>query len=333
MSDTKQYKSAGYVASLVVVLVSVAFTSLLLVNRQLVIDHLSVWQYKPTNEIAAFADRTTMNETGEFLFYASRPSLEGTQAFNDKCSRHEKSTAILGCYDGNRIYIYDVPNAKLDGIREVTAAHEMLHAAYLRMDDAERQAVNALVEAEYAKLRTNENFLERMAFYARTEPGERDNELHSIIGTEVAQVSAELESHYKKYFIDRGAVVALHTQYASVFAELQVRSEEISNQMTRLKASIDNNTVAYNRQVSQMNDDIARFNDRAGAGEFASQAEFDAERSKLLARATSLENLRSNIGRDRDAYNTLRDELMIIASESEALNQSIDSSLAPAPSL
>lgn len=333
MLDTKRYRSAGYVASLVVVLVSIIVTLVLLGNRQQIVDHIAVLQYQPSSEIAAIADRTALNDHGEFLFYASRPSLEGTQAFNDICTRHEESTAILGCYDGDKIYIYDVPNPKLDGIREVTAAHEMLHAAYLRMSAAEQQAVNGLVEAEYAKLSSDSDFSERMAFYARTEPGERDNELHSIIGTEVASISADLEKHYEKYFDDRNKVVALHAQYASVFADLQSRSEQISSQMAALKESIDNETVTYNSQVSQLNDDIQNFNARANSGAFSSQAEFNNERKKLMDRADGLENLRAGISENHATYNTLREELLIIASESEALNHSIDSSLAPAPSI
>jgi hypothetical protein len=333
MSDTKQSKSAGYVASIIVVLVSIVITLVLLGNRQSILDHVSVWQYQPTGDITAFADRTTMNDNGKFLFFASQPSLEGTQVFNDKCSRIEKSTAILGCYTGSRIYVYDVPNQKLDGIREVTAAHEMLHAAYQRMGDAERKKVDGLVEAEYAKLSTDSEFADRMAFYARTEPGERDNELHSIIGTEVASVSPELEAHYANYFSDRSKVVALHTQYASVFAELQSRSEDLSAQLTALVASIEAGTVDYNREVKQLNADISDFNRRASGGEFETQAAFDGERSRLLARAANLEDMRAGISAQRAKYDALREELTSIASESEALNQSIDSSLAPAPSL
>lgn len=333
MSDTNRYKSAGYVASLIVTLVSVAITLVLLISRQQILDHLSVWQYKPTNEIAAFADRTAMSDRGEFLFFASQPSLEGTQVFNDKCSRIEKSTAILGCYDGSRIYVYDVPNAKLDGIREVTSAHEMLHAAYLRLSEQDRKEVDALVETEYAKLSNDSAFAERMAFYARTEPGERDNELHSIIGTEVATVSPALEAHYKKYFDDRSKVVALHTQYASIFAELQLRSEGLSTQLTTLAQRIETNSAAYNVAVNQLNQDIIGFNSRANGGGFSSQAEFNNQRSGLVGRAQALEQQRAAINVDREAYEALREELTSIASESEALNQSIDSSLAPAPSL
>jgi hypothetical protein len=294
---------------------------------------VSVWQYQPTDEIAAFVDRTGISDHGKFLFFASQPSLEGTQAFNDKCSRIETSTAILGCYDGSRIYVYDVPNPKLDGIREVTSVHEMLHAAYLRLDDAERKKVNGLVEAEYTKLSSDSSFAERMAFYARTEPGERDNELHSIIGTEVASIGPELEQYYKKYFDERSKVVALHTKYASIFAELQSQSEKLSAQLTELAATIEKSTAAYNSDVNQLNKDIASFNSRASGGAFSTQAQFNNERSGLMARAAALEDSRAAISEQRAAFNALREELLSIASESKALNQSIDSSLAPAPSI
>lgn len=274
-----------------------------------------------------------MTDRGEFLFYASQPSLEGTQMFNEKCARIEQSSAILGCYNGQYIYIYDVKNEKLDGIREVTAAHEMLHAAYLRMSDNERAKVDRLVEAEYTKLSGNQEFAERMAFYARTEPGERDNELHSIIGTEVALIDPELEQHYTAYFTDRSKVVALHTQYASIFYELQARGKELSAELERLADQIEAASGAYNQATVALNNDIQSFNERANSGAFSSQAQFNAERASLVARVEGLEAQRAAINSDRARYNDLREELVAIASESEALNRSIDSSLAPAPSL
>lgn len=332
MSDMNR-RSNGYIASLVVTAISVAITLFLVLNRQTITDHFYEWQYEPTSEISAFVDRTAMSEKGEFLFYASQPSLEGSQAFNEHCSRLEQSTAILGCYDGRQIYIYDVPNAKLDGIREVTAAHEMLHAAYIRLSDEKRAEVDMLLEQEYEKLKDDAEFSERMAFYARTEPGERDNELHSIIATEVATINPALEEYYKKYFNDRSKVVALHAQYASVFAELQSRAKELSQRLTQLADTIDAETAQYNAAVNQLNQDIAEFKQRAENEEFSSQEELDRELAALTARSVQLDGRLAAIQANRTLYNNLREELITIASESEALNRSIDSSAAPAPSI
>jgi len=332
MFNTKK-RSQGSIASLVILLLSLGVALLLVLNRQYVIDQISVWQYKPSSEVASIVERAGLNDNGKFVFYTAHPSIEDAVSFNQKCGRKENSTAILGCYNGQDIYIYNVTDARLDGIREVTAAHEMLHAAYARLNDSEKKHITALLMDEYEKLKGDKDFGMRMAFYDRTEPGERDNELHSIIGTEVSSISNELEVYYKKYFIDRSKVVALHEKYATIFNELQKRGEEISSQLTELGQTIERQSSQYNADVAQLNRDITSFNAEANDGKFTSDAAFQATRAALVARANALEVARQQINDAIGRFNELRDELTAVASESEALNKSLDSSLAPAPSL
>jgi len=302
-------------------------------NKQLIVDKFSVWQYQPGEAVVSLASRARMSETGKFYFYASQPAIESAEKFNQECTRQEESTAILGCYNGRFIYIYNVTDSRLDGIREVTAAHEMLHAAYDRLPPNEKAKVNTLLEVEYAKIKDDKEFAERMEFYARTEPGERANELHSIIGTEVANLPTELEAYYKKYFDNRSDIVALHEKYASVFMGLQKRSDEISKQLEDIAAKINTQSTAYNIAIEQLNRDIAAFNAKSANGSFTSQMLFQTERNSLLARARVLEQNRSTINSLITQYNQLREELETVASQSDALNKSINSSLAPAPSL
>ena len=326
-------RSKGSVASAVLAVLFIALAGLLWFNRQTVIDHLSVWQYQPGQEVVDIAARAGMNGNGTFLFYTGHPSIEDATNFNQKCSRKEASSAVLGCYNGQNIFIYNVKDPRLDGIREVTAAHEMLHAVYARLDDAERRRVNILLEAEYDKLKDRPEFAERMAFYERTEPGERDNELHSIIATEVGSISTELEDYYKGYFSNRSQVVALHEKYAAVFSDLQKRSEVLSARLSQLAGTIDAESNRYNADVSKLKQDIASFNARANSGGFASDTAFQSERSALIERGKQIDARRVAISASIAEYNQLREELAAVASESEALNRSIDSSLAPAPSL
>ncbi len=306
----------------------------LLLNRQFIIDQITVWQYKPTTEVATIATTASFSDNGKFVYYASQPSIESTQLFNDACGRTEQTTAVLGCYSADRIYIYNITNEKLAGIKEVTAAHEMLHAAYQRLSDADTKSVNALLEVEYEKLKNDQKFAERMAFYARSEPGERENELHSIIGTEIASISPALETYYKRYFTDRQKTVALYTGYSAVFKQINERSTELSNSLKTLATKIEAATNRYNTSVKSLNQDIAAFNAKASAsGGFSSQSEFRAEQSALTGRAASLDADRAAIAADLATYRAQRAELESISAESAALNQSIDSSLAPAPSL
>jgi hypothetical protein len=332
MSSTN-HRSRGHYLGIVAGVISALIALLLILNRQYIIDQINIWQYHPTSAVEQLLERSSMNSKGKFYFYASLPAVESTQVFNDKCGRKEESTAILGCYTAQRIYIYDVQDARLDGIREVTAAHEMLHAAYERMNNSERTSVNALLEAEYEKLKNNAELSERMAFYDRTEPGQRDNELHSVIGTEIAAISPELEAHYKKYFTNRQSVVALHSKYASVFLDLQTRSKELISELKALGDSIEKDTQTYNKDVGQLNQDIQAFNRQANSGEFSSEAQFESQRSNLMNRTNQLDAKRIQINNNVARYETLRQELESVASESETLNRSIDSSLAPAPSL
>jgi predicted nucleic acid-binding Zn-ribbon protein len=332
MSSAK-VKKHGHWKGLIVALFCLVLAGVLFWNRQYVVDQVNVWQYQPSTEMSAIVERSGIDGTGEFYFYASHPSLLDAAAFNETCERKEETTAILGCYNGQYIYVYNVTDAKLDGVREVTAAHEMLHAAYARLSDDEKQRIQRLIDAEYEKLKSDADLAERLAFYDRTEPGERYNELHSIIGTEVASVSSELENHYAKYFGDRGKTVRLYNQYSEVFKELEQRGESLSQQLDQLADQIEGESAAYNTDVSQFDRDVESFNRRAENGEFSSQAAFDSERAQLVARGDALEARRRAINDKVSQYEELRAELAGIATQSEALNRSIDSNLAPAPSL
>jgi hypothetical protein len=332
MSGAKQ-SGSGHVVSIIAAIACVAAAALLLINRQYVLDQVAVWQFAPGSDVASLASRSGMSGKGTFYFYASKPAVEDAQKFNSACERKEASTAILGCYTGQNIHVYNVTDVRLDGIKEVTAAHEMLHAAYARLGGNEKKKVDALLEAEYKKLKDNPDFSERMAFYSRTEPGERANELHSVIGTEVASISPELEAHYSAYFSDRSKVVGLHAKYAKVFSDLQAKGKALSAQLTTLGNKIEADSARYNADVSALNSDIGNFNSRASGGGFSSQEEFEKERAALVSRANGLEARRNVINDEVAEYNSLRQELAAVSSQSEALNRSVDSSLAPAPSL
>lgn len=324
---------SGFAVTFIFSLILIAGSLLLVANRQYIVDQITVWEYQPTSEIASLAERASLNDNGKFLFYASQPKLDGTQDFNAECERTETVTSILGCYNDNRIYLYDVTDSRLDGIREVTAAHETMHAVYYRFSENEKNIVNQLIEAEYKKLKVDKDFTELMAFYDRTEPGQRDNELFSIIATQVTDIDSRLESYYKRYFYNRQVVVALYDKYSSVFTELEDKANALATQINALAASISKRSDQYNADVNQLNSDIRSFDARAVSGDFTSQAQFAAERAVLIERVSELNALRSSVSDDISEYYSLLAEYNSIASESEKLNNSIDSTLAPAPSV
>lgn len=324
-------RKRSFIGSLAVSIMLLALSLFITFNRQLLTDALHFWTYHPTSQMKSVTSRAAFTDSGLFTFYAVQPEIATGEQFNSKCNQREEGTAILGCYVNDRIYLFDVTDERLDGIKEVTAAHEMLHAVYQRLSDDERTKVNALVEKEYEKLQSNPSFAERMAFYARTEPGERDNELHSIIGTEVGSISSELERHYAKYFKNRKAILALFDGYNSVFLDLDKQAKALSAQLDTLSKKIDADMLSYGSDVKELNADIEAFNRRAESGGFATITAFNVERKKLQNRLAAVTSLRAEINTDIERYNALRKEYNQSVTESNNLYKSIDSTLAPAP--
>jgi hypothetical protein len=310
------------------------FAGWLLFNQQHVKDQISIWAYTRTDEIKVIEERVDFSPQGSFYFLATQPVIADADDFNRDCPRQEPGSPILGCYALGRIHIYDITNEQLDGIEEVTAAHEMLHAVWERMDANERKRIGSLLRNEYANIADTE-LKERMDYYARTEPGEFENELHSIIGTEMSGISPELETYYARYFDDRQKVIDLHNKYDAVFKTLSTQSETLYAELVALGESIEARSAQYNIDVTQLSADIQSFNSRADSGSFSSLSEFNQERAALVARSNQVEADRLSIKADIAIYDQKYEQYQQLALQIESLNKSIDSvqDLQPAPSL
>lgn len=304
------------------------------INRQYVIDQITVWVFKPTAEVSSFVGRAGLNQTGAFYLYASQAEVDDRSAFNNACGNllNEK-TVVLGCYTGlgRRIYIYRVTDAQLDGVEDVTAAHEMLHAAYDRLSDSDRTKVDALLVAQ-EKTITDQRILDLIKDYQQSEPTQVVNELHSIFGTEVRNLSPELEAYYSRYFSNRLATVSLKEKYEAVFTNLAAKQKQLIDSMNSIAADVANRQAAYTAALATLNADVAAFNAWARSGQ-ATQTEFNTRRAALEARVAALDAERTAINAEIDTYNALKAQLDSLNIQAETLNQHIDSKLSPAPTL
>lgn len=332
--SNKKRRYVGPIIAGVLSLLIFLFAGWLLLNRQYAVDQVTVWSFQPSSEVKAIEERADFTSKGEFYFYASQPEVASGDRFNQGCPRYEVGSPILGCYTTGKIYIFDVTNEKLAGIEEVTAAHEMLHAVWERMSDSEKREIGALLRAAYYH-RADEDLITRMEYYERTEPGQFENELHAILGTEVPNLGDALEEYYAQFFENRQTILALHDGYSSVFESLSERSEELYDDLIALEQAITTKTALYNSDVAQLSSDIDDFNSRASRGAFASTSQFNQERAALMARSDQLEADRTAINNDIDRYNSKYEEYQEVASQIEALNDSIDSieALEPRPTL
>lgn len=293
-----------------VLAIAVVFGGIYLVQHpQPIIDQVTVWQYEPTPVVEGHVERLGFTEHGKFLYYASTPSIEASMDFAESCPPHEgeEGFGILGCYVPamKTIYLYDVTDERLDGTEEITAAHEMLHAAWDRLGDDERARLTALLVAEYEKHSSDAAFAERMAIYERIEPGEHANELHSILGTEVAEVDAQLEEYYAQYFTDRASVTALHAAANAVFVDLKERTDELVAQMDALRAEIESDYARYTAGTDALNRDVEDFNSRAQANGPEEFRQLQAERDELMRRKSELDSLYASIQERSDRFDEM----------------------------
>ena len=309
------------------------FALTIFIFRQRIIDQVVFWQYKPSSDISSLTNRLSLTELGTFSFYSSQPELQSASDFNQSCSRIENTVSILGCYSQSKIYIYNILDEKLNGIREVTAAHEMLHAVYQRLSDGEKNEIGSLLENEYVKLQKDEAFVDLIEFYEKTEPGERQNELFSVIGTTVANIDEKLESYYKKYFVDRQQIVSYNNKYNKVFKDLSDRAAVLAAQIKAYNDSMPGIMSKYNSDVKVLNKDIENFNERASSGYFKTWSQFYAEKSTIEQRVSVITQTRTTINSDIEKYNSALTEYNSIAVESQKLYSSIDSTLESAGSL
>ena len=255
-------------------------------NQQLIRDTYIVRTTDVQPAAQAIAGNLDLTSSAQFTYDASQPEVQSSQLFNQSCGGVTREhSRVLGCYTRRRLYIYDVNDPRLTGVKEVTAAHELLHAAYERMSLQERRDVDSLLQTTAASIQ-DQRFKDTMAEYKRTEPDQVNNELHSIIGTEIGVIPSALESHYAKYFKDRAKIVAYSKQYESTFTELAdqikgydtqlanlaARKDQLEKSLAGLQSALDNNrsklqalrtsgdTTAYNAGVPGYNQQIATYN-------------------------------------------------------------------------
>lgn len=296
-------------------------------NRQYIEDRIAAANFSPTPEMAAVMDRIALSEGADVIFRATHPTLEKSELFADQCAAviHQESDQVVGCFTGSNIHLFEITDERLEGMVEVTAAHELLHAAFKRLSDSERLALTRELEAEYERQkRINPDLEERMSVYSDLNRDAFANELHSVLGTEVADLSPDLEKYYASYFRDRSAILSLFSKYDAYFNQLDAERTALKNELNTLGAEISSRSEAYQQERDAYNADVAAFNSRNSRFEFSDNlALFESIKSELQARAYSLENTRIRLNTDIDAFNQKRDRLITLDAEAAEVIKSI----------
>lgn len=200
-------------------------------NYDAILNEYALATYRPTADVIEFESRVELTGTARAALYRADPKFDDKSSFNIDCDTRPHELE-LGCFYRGRIFVLRIDNPSLAPEMDVVSAHEVLHAIWSRMSGRERNRLTAELERVYGGL-NDKGLQERMAGYARSEPGEQGNELHSILGTEYADLTPELEAHYAKYFPKRSQIVARHAAYEAVF---DTRREELEKELAQIRA-------------------------------------------------------------------------------------------------
>lgn len=241
-ANKNQTAKSNRLSSLLIIGLWLLAVLIIIYNRQSIVDWYKLSNYKAPAQVQKIAEETSMTDYGKKVFYVNHPAVQDKAEFNHNCPNNGgERTNILGCYHGNQsgIFVYNVSDQRLDGVIQVTAAHEMLHAAYDRLSQAQKDKVNAMLEDYYKNSLTDSRIKKTIDLYKQSEPNDVVNEMHSIFGTEISNLPPALENYYKKYFINRGAIAGLSNKYQSVFTSQKAQVDAADARLDQFKQRID----------------------------------------------------------------------------------------------
>jgi chromosome segregation ATPase len=252
-------------------------------NYQNLLDEWRLRGYNPPPEIVKLADNTTMSDSTRRLFR--------------------------------------VTDKRLDGVNEVTAAHEVLHAAYERLSAEEKRNVDSMTAAMLAKI-TDKRILDTVEQYRTSDLHSVPNELHSILATEVPRLSPELEQYYSQYFGDRQRIISYSEDYQDAFESREDEAKAILGRMTSLQEEIGRLDAELGLLREELN---AQYQQLEASRDSADPAEFNAQARAYNAKVQEFNSTLAYRNSLAEQYNRLRSEYNSLVVEEKELIKAIDS--------
>ena len=292
-------------------------------QRQAILDWWRLRGYNPPPAISSLTTDTQMTDQAKHIFYVNRPQLiDKVEDFRAQCTISEK-TIVLGCYQPIQqgVYVYSVKDERLSGIAQVTAAHEMLHAAYDRLSVKDKAYINAQIEDYYKNQLNDERIKKNINLYKQTEPDELINEMHSIFATEIASLPQPLETYYQRYFKDRQAVVGFSTRYEGEFSGRRDKLDALNAQLNDLKPILNSRIAELNALGAQIDEESRRLDSLKSNGQ---TAEYNAGVPAFNAMVERYRPLFSQYKRVENQFNSIVNEFNNLKGELDVLFEAID---------
>ena len=183
----------------------------------------------PSAEVVALADAAYLSDGGRELLYGARPEILGAADFAGRCDElgplpRVRADGSVGCFfpGAQSIVVYAPADPRLHGYAVETVAHEVLHAAWVRLTDTERAQVTDRLTAVVSALPADDPIHEQLAGSVGGRQENRPTELFAYVGTQVwspGGLDPQVEAIYARFVTDRAALVAVHTGWAAMLDE------------------------------------------------------------------------------------------------------------------
>ena len=307
---------------MVLTLLFIVMVMAVIQSRDWIYDYYRGMSYTPSAEMSKIRDALKLTRKGEFFFNAAQPVLSDKDEFNAACRPEVNTeTAVLGCYTEGDIFVYNITESELAGIREGTTAHELLHAVWARMSDKEKKYLEPALKQVYEE---NKDILkDELNTYNKDA---RQEELYVRAGTEVKKLPVSLENHFAKYFEDQDLVVSFYKKYIKVFNEIESEMDKLKSETEELGKTIDAKIAEYKNRLDSLKAEVDEFNNCAATiGCFANESVFYARRAVLLATQSELDGLVDEINALINDYNNKVEIYNQDVTRTEQLNRMINS--------
>lgn len=189
--------------------------------------------------MVTLAEQAGMSKKGELTFLKADPQFASDSQMSTDCAgnaaaNNKNGFIEQGCYVPSknnsaigRIYIRQMP-ANLYDQEIVTAAYEMLHSVYFSNNSSK---LVMSIESNYSNI-SSARLNSLVVNFAKTEPGYRDLELFSLLGTEYTNLTPKLTAYYNPYFSNRDLTVNSYNQVSAIFKNNKTQLNKLSQTVT-----------------------------------------------------------------------------------------------------
>ncbi len=202
-----------------------------------------------------------MTDLGRQLFLSATPTVEDPATLVQSCAAVDATAGpdgahTFGCLIDGQIHLRSFP-PEVQDLVYVVAVHELLHVVYGRLTRAERASLIPELEAVRQGNAVLEERLEVYAAVAEDTP----NEVHSLLGSEFADLTPVLEAHYARYF-DRARVLDVFQRTLGdredEIRALKVSIESMEARLDAIQAQLDAQEAVGD--IEGFNANVATFN-------------------------------------------------------------------------